>query len=224
MGDPIVRACDLTRRYGRGAAAVAALRGASLTVADGELVAVHGRSGSGKTTLLNLVCGLDRPDSGTVAIAGQELSDLGEDGLRSLRRTTIGYVVQDFALIPSLTAAQNVGLPLRLQRVASDEREHLVAGLLDRLGVASCARQLPDQLSGGQQQRVAIARALTAAPRLLLADEPTGQLDSGTGREVVQLLRDIVSERGVALLVCTHDRAVLDVADRALAIVDGRIT
>ncbi|MEV0120405.1 ABC transporter ATP-binding protein [Streptomyces sp. NPDC050703] len=214
---------DLHRTHGSGAAAVHALRGVSLTVPRGELVALKGRSGSGKTTLLNLVGGLDTPDRGTVAVDGVELAGLGESGLLELRRDRLGFVFQSFGLIPVLTAAENVGVPLRLRRTDPRAREERVARLLALVGLADHAAQRPGELSGGQQQRVAIARALANEPALLIADEPTGQLDAETGHAVMELLRAVVRSQGVTALVATHDAALLDLADRVLELRDGTV-
>ena len=223
MPEPMLLVDDLSRTYGQGPTAVHALRHATLSVAPGELVAVRGRSGSGKTTLLNLIGGLDLPDSGRVLIDGREVTAMDDVTLRELRRDTVGYVFQSFALVPTLSAAENVGLPLRLRRTVPSEREDRVALLLALVGLQEHAAQRPTELSGGQQQRVALARALAADPRLLLADEPTGQLDSQTGQEVMELLRAVVHSEGVTALVCTHDPAVLRAADRVLEIVDGEV-
>ncbi|MGV9878072.1 ABC transporter ATP-binding protein [Streptomyces sp. NPDC003006] len=214
---------DLHRTYGTGAAAVHALRGVSLTVPRGELVALKGRSGSGKTTLLNLVGGLDTPDRGKITVDGVELVGLGESGLLELRRDRLGFVFQSFGLIPILTAAENVGVPLRLTRTDPRAREERVALLLALVGLADHARQRPGELSGGQQQRVAIARALANRPALLIADEPTGQLDAETGLAVMELLRAVVRSEGVTALVATHDAALLALADRVLELSDGEI-
>ncbi|GHA83932.1 ABC transporter ATP-binding protein [Streptomyces thermoviolaceus subsp. thermoviolaceus] len=221
--DTMVRVEDVHKSYGQGAAAVHALRGVSFEVARGELVAVKGRSGSGKTTLLNIVGGLDEPDRGRVHVDGRELSDLGEDELLALRRDRIGFVFQSFGLIPVLTAAENVGVPLRLRRADPREREERVELLLSLVGLAAHARQRPGELSGGQQQRVAIARALANDPALLIADEPTGQLDAETGLAVMELLRAVVHSRQVTALVATHDATLLDLADRVLELRDGEI-
>ncbi|MEU3447992.1 ABC transporter ATP-binding protein [Streptomyces thermolilacinus] len=221
---PMVRVEDLRRSYGSGAAAVHALRGVSFEVARGELVALKGRSGSGKTTLLNLVGGLDTPDGGRVAVDGTDLADLGEEGLLELRRDRVGFVFQSFALIPILTAAENVGVPMRMRRADPAEREERVRLLLSMVGLADHAEQRPTEMSGGQQQRVAIARALANRPALLLADEPTGQLDAETGRAMMELLRAVVRGEGVTALVATHDAALLDLADRVLELHDGVIT
>ncbi|GGQ00925.1 ABC transporter ATP-binding protein [Streptomyces roseolilacinus] len=223
-GRPMVRVEDLRRSYGTGPAAVHALRGVSFEVARGELVALKGRSGSGKTTLLNLVGGLDVPDGGRIHVDGTDLADLGEEGLLALRRNRIGFVFQSFALVPILTAAENVGVPMRLRRADPAEREERVRLLLSMVGLADHAEQRPTELSGGQQQRVAIARALANRPALLLADEPTGQLDAETGRAMMELLRAVVRGEGVTALVATHDAQLLDLADRVLELNDGVIT
>ncbi|MCF6379276.1 ABC transporter ATP-binding protein [Nocardioides KLBMP 9356] len=220
---PMVEVRGLTRTYGAGSTAVTALRDVTFDIAPGELVAVVGRSGSGKTTLLNLLGGLDRPDSGTVRVDGTAVSTLDDSGLSALRRDTVAYVFQTFGLIPALTAAENVGLPLRMRRTPVAERERRVELLLDLVGLRDHARQRPDQLSGGQQQRVAIARALAGSPRLLLADEPTGQLDTETGLAVMSLLRAVVESEGVTAVVATHDQVLMALADRVLAISDGRV-
>ncbi|HWU05891.1 MAG TPA: ABC transporter ATP-binding protein [Streptomyces sp.] len=222
-GGPMVRIEDLHRSYGAGTAAVHALRGVSFEIARGELVALKGRSGSGKTTLLNLVGGLDAPDRGRITVGGTDLSGLGEDGLLELRRDRIGFIFQSFGLIPILTAAENVGIPMRLRRTGPHEREERVALLLSLVGLGDHAGQRPGELSGGQQQRVAIARALANRPALLIADEPTGQLDAETGLAVMQLLRAVVRSEGVTVLVATHDPQLLGFADRVLELSDGHI-
>lgn len=222
-GEPMVRVENLHRSYGSGAAAVHALRGVSFDVARGELVALKGRSGSGKTTLLNLVGGFDSPDEGRVTVGGTDLADLGEDGLLELRRDRIGFIFQSFGLIPILTAAENVGVPMRLRRTDPKERDERVELLLALVGLADHAEQRPGELSGGQQQRVAIARALANRPALLIADEPTGQLDAETGLAVMELLRAVVRAEGVTVLVATHDAQLLGLADRVLELNDGHI-
>ncbi|MFJ2773168.1 ABC transporter ATP-binding protein [Streptomyces sp. NPDC087300] len=214
---------DLHRTYGSGAAAVHALRGVSFTVPRGELVALKGRSGSGKTTLLNLVGGLDTPDAGKISVDGLELAGLGENGLLELRRDRVGFIFQSFGLIPILSAAENVGVPLRLRKTDPREREERVALLLALVGLADHAEQRPGELSGGQQQRVAIARALANKPALLIADEPTGQLDAETGLAVMELLRAVVRSEGVTALVATHDATLLGLADRVLELGDGTL-
>lgn len=214
----------ITRSFGSGATAVRALRDVSFDVARGTMVALVGRSGSGKTTLLNVVGGLDRPDLGTVVVDGTEVTALDEEGLSRLRRDTVSYIFQTFGLIPVLSAAENVGVPLRMTRTPTAEREQRVALLLDLVGLADHAEQRPDELSGGQQQRVAIARALAASPRLLVADEPTGQLDAESGLSVMALLRGVVESEGVTVLVSTHDPVMMTLADRVLRISDGQVT
>ncbi|PZH09247.1 ABC transporter [Streptomyces sp. NTH33] len=221
--ETMVRVENVHKSYGQGAGAVHALRGVSFELPRGELVALKGRSGSGKTTLLNIVGGLDEPDEGRVHVDGRDLSELGEDGLLALRRDHVGFVFQSFGLIPILTAAENVGVPLRLRRADPREREERVELLLSLVGLADHARQRPGELSGGQQQRVAIARALANEPALLIADEPTGQLDAETGHAVMELLRAVVRSEEVTALVATHDATLLDLADRVLELRDGRI-
>ena len=220
---PMVTVRGLTRTYRSGPSTVHALREASFEVAAGEMVAVVGRSGSGKTTLLNLLGGLDRPDAGSVRVDGTEVTDLDDDGLSRLRRDSVSYVFQTFGLIPALTAAENVGVPLRLRRTPLAEREQRVALLLELVGLRDHALQRPAELSGGQQQRVAIARALAGSPRLLIADEPTGQLDAETGLAVMALLRGIVESEGVTAVVATHDAVMMSLADRVLTMADGRL-
>jgi putative ABC transport system ATP-binding protein len=221
--ETMVRVADVRKSYGRDSAAVHALRGVSFDVPRGELVALKGRSGSGKTTLLNIVGGLDTPDAGRVEVDGRDLAELDEDGLLALRRDRVGFVFQSFGLIPILTAAENVGVPLRLRRTAPKEREERVELLLSLVGFADHAAQRPGELSGGQQQRVAIARALANEPALLIADEPTGQLDAETGHSVMELLRAVVRSERVTALVATHDATLLDLADRVLELRDGEI-
>jgi putative ABC transport system ATP-binding protein len=196
---------DVTRTYGNGPTAVQALHGVTFTVGEGQLVALRGRSGSGKTTLLNIVGGLDIPDGGSVSVAGQDVTAMGERERMRLRRETVAYIFQSFGLLPVLSAAENVGVPLRIAGVAPKERESRVELMLSIVGLADHAKQRPGELSGGQQQRVAIARALATRPSLLLADEPTGQLDRETGRQIMRLLRTVMESEGVTALVATHD-------------------
>jgi len=219
----MVRTVALSRTFPSGDDVVHALRGIDLTVARGELVAVRGRSGSGKTTMLNLIGGLDRPTSGCVFVGDREVSAMDEAQLVDLRRSTVAFVYQAFGLVPFLTGAENVEVPLRLVRMASADRDRRVADLLDLVGLAERARHRPYELSGGEQQRVAIARALANRPRVLLADEPTGQLDSDTGHRIMALLRSIIRTEGVTAIVATHDTAMLDVADRVVELRDGQL-
>jgi putative ABC transport system ATP-binding protein len=220
---PLVEATGLVRDYPTGATVVHALRGIDLRVDRGELVAVRGRSGSGKTTLLNLLGGLDRPTAGRVVVDGREISALTEDELVDVRRSTVAFVFQTFGLIPILTAAENIEVPLRLVRADPADRERRVDLLLGLVGLEDRARHRPNEMSGGEQQRVAIARALANRPQLLLADEPTAQLDSETGHAIMILLRSVVEHEGVTAVVATHDPIMLDVADRVVELRDGTI-
>ncbi len=215
---------EVHRTFGSGAHAVHALRGVSLVAEPGEVVAVRGRSGSGKTSLLNVIGGLDRPDSGTVLLGDRDVTAMDDAELLELRRTHVSYVFQSFGLIPILTARENVGVPLRLREVDSAERERRVAEALEHVGLGSHGAHRPDELSGGQQQRVGLARALVAGPDLLLADEPTGQLDSETGREIMRLIARLSKEETMTCVVTTHDPALLAAADRVLELTDGELT
>jgi putative ABC transport system ATP-binding protein len=223
MTAPLLMVQGVHRTFGSGPAAVHALRDISFEVEPGTMVALVGRSGSGKTTLLNVIGGLDRPDAGSVTVDGVDVTSLDEDGLSQLRRERVSYVFQTFGLIPVLSAAENVGVPLRLARADAKERERRVELLLELVGLADHAGQRPGELSGGQQQRVAIARALAASPRLLIADEPTGQLDAETGLAVMALIRGIVESEGVTALVSTHDPVMMALADRVVRITDGQL-
>ncbi|HEY3749686.1 MAG TPA: ABC transporter ATP-binding protein [Pseudonocardiaceae bacterium] len=211
------------RTFGTGPSPVHALRGVSLDVPRGSLIAVRGRSGSGKTTLLNIVGGLDQPTEGTVRIDGAEVSAMTEPERRDLRRTKVAFIFQAFGLLPILSAAENVGVPLRIAGMPRAEREERVQLMLDITGLGDHAAQRPGELSGGQQQRVAIARALAGAPQVLIADEPTGQLDSETARQIMRLLRTVVRSEGISALVATHDHTLLDLADGVLHLQDGVI-
>jgi putative ABC transport system ATP-binding protein len=217
----MVAASDVTRTFGSGSTAVHALRGVSFRLRKGQLTALCGRSGSGKTTLLNIVGGLDRPTSGTVQVAGQDVGSMSEREQMMLRRKTVAFIFQSFGLIPILSAAENAGIPLRINGTSVREREERVALMLGIVGLAEHARQRPAELSGGQQQRVAIARALAGGPELLIADEPTGQLDSETGWQIMRLLRTVVRSEGITALVATHDQALVDLADDVLQLEDG---
>jgi ABC-type lipoprotein export system ATPase subunit len=217
----LVTATGLVKTYGAGRAARRVLDGADLFVDAGELVALVGPSGSGKSTLLHLLGGLDRPDEGTIELAGRRLEREDERGLTELRRREVGFVFQFFHLIPELTGEENVLLPARL-RVNGGGAPERARRLIAELGLREAARRRPAQLSGGEQQRLSIARALVNDPRLLLADEPTGNLDQQSGHQVVQLLRQVASgERGVVLV--THDAEAAQIADRMLRLEDGRL-
>ncbi len=219
---PVLAAQELTRTYEQGPIEVRAVREVTLLVDAGSVVVVRGRSGSGKTTLLNLLGGLDEPTSGTVELDGASLPDLGETDRSEVRRTKIGFIFQSFGLLPMLSAVENVELPMRLVRRDVTERRRRAEHLLELVGLDHRADHRPAELSGGEQQRVAIARALANRPRLLLADEPTGQLDSTTGREIIELLATVVRGDGIAAVVATHDASLAAVADRVVELVDGR--
>ena len=211
----------MTKTYGSGAGAITALDNVSLSFPAGSFTAVMGPSGSGKSTLLQCAAGLDRPDSGKVCIGGTELSGLSETALTRLRRDRVGFVFQSFNLMPSLTATQNVELPLRLAGRRADAEA--VRAALAAVGLADRARHRPSELSGGQQQRVAIARAVFAGPQVLFADEPTGALDTGTSRDILQLLSSLVSEREQTVIMVTHDPVAAAYAGRVVFLADGRI-
>jgi putative ABC transport system ATP-binding protein len=220
---PMVQAIGLCRDFPSGARVVHALRGVDLQVERGEILAVRGRSGSGKTTLLNLIGGLDRPTSGSVCVDGRDASGASDREQTELRRTTVAYIFQTFGLIPILSAAENVEIPLRLQCAEPAERDRRIHELLGLVGLAGSAGHRPAELSGGEQQHVSVARALAARPKPLLADEPTGQLDLETGRRIMHLLRDVVAVEPVTVIVATHDPMMLDVADRIVELRDGAL-
>src|SRR6266508_104673 len=221
---PAVSVSRISRSYAVGGERVQALRDVSLGVPRGAFVALMGRSGSGKTTLLNMIGGLDRPTEGSIALFDHELMRLSQEQLTVLRREQIGFVFQSFALLPILSAWENVELPLRIAGVRSGrERRVRAEAALALVGLERWATHRPAEMSGGQQQRVAIARALVARPRLLLADEPTGELDSVTGRAIFQLMREIVHSTGVTLIMASHDRAVRHYADVVYEMSDGRL-
>jgi putative ABC transport system ATP-binding protein len=216
---------SVTRAFKSGSAAtVQALRGVDLRLVPGELVALRGRSGSGKTTLLNILTGLDSPTSGQVWLLGHDLAALDETARARLRRAQVGMLFQNAHLFPLLTAQENVEVPLRLIRLPATEREQRALAALQAVGLGPRAHHRGLELSGGEQQRVALARALVHAPRLIVADEPTGNLDSLTGRSMIALLGDTAHQQQIALLVATHDAAVVEAADRVLRIQDGQIT
>ena len=218
-----VEARGLTRSFRDGRHERLALDGVDVDVREGELVVVFGRSGAGKTTLLNLLGGLDRPTSGTVALDGVQLDSLGHERLAALRRDRIGFVFQTFGLLEELTAAENVEVPLRLRRTPAEERDRRVHDALELVGLGLRSKHFPEQLSGGEQQRVALARALAADPPLVLADEPTSQLDSSTSEAVAIILRSLVESRGTTVLVATHDPIVAAAGDRTIELADGRV-
>jgi putative ABC transport system ATP-binding protein len=217
----VVRASDVTRRYGEGATAVDALRGVSLEVEAGQLVAVMGPSGSGKSTLMHILAGLDKPTAGTVEIAGTEITTLSDGKLTRLRRQHIGFVFQFFNLLPMLTAEENIVLPLSI--AGADPDRQWLDDLLGQTGLTDRRTHRPAELSGGQQQRVALARALVTRPTILFADEPTGNLDSKTGGEILELLRASVDAYGQTTVMVTHEARAAAIADLILFLADGLI-
>jgi putative ABC transport system ATP-binding protein len=220
-GGSVVIAKDIARRYGEGETCVDALRGVSLDVASGKLTAVMGPSGSGKSTLMHILAGLDRPSEGTVSIAGTDITELGDTELTKLRREHIGFIFQFFNLLPMLTAEENVVLPLELAGTKPDRA--WVEELTGKVGLTDRLSHRPAELSGGQQQRVAIARALVSRPTVMFADEPTGNLDSTTGGEILELMRESVSSFGQTTVMVTHDAHAAAIADRVLFLADGKI-
>jgi putative ABC transport system ATP-binding protein len=218
---PAVAATAVTRRYGDGESAVDALRGVTLEVPAGQFTAVMGPSGSGKSTLMHLLAGLDTPSAGTVEIGGEDITSMSDKQLTKLRRRHIGFVFQQFNLLPTLTAEENILLPLSIAGRKPDKAD--LEALVARVGLQERRRHRPSQLSGGQQQRVAIARALISRPTVLFADEPTGNLDSASGDEILALLREAVELDGQTTLMVTHDPRAAATADRVVFIADGRI-
>ncbi|MEU4222336.1 ABC transporter ATP-binding protein [Actinoplanes sp. NPDC026623] len=219
---PAIVAVDVTRTYQLDGVSVAALRGVSLTVPEGDYLSIVGTSGSGKSTLMHLLGGLDRPTGGTLLIGGRDVATLSPPEMARLRNETIGFVFQSFHLLARTTARDNVALPLVYRGMGRRERRARAAEMLDRVGLAHRLDHRPNQMSGGEQQRVAIARALVTAPSVLLADEPTGNLDSSTGQSVLALLESLNAE-GVAIVLVTHDREVADRAGRQIVMRDGLI-
>jgi putative ABC transport system ATP-binding protein len=219
----VVRAVDVVKRYGEGESGVTALDGISCTVQKGEYISIMGPSGSGKSTLFNMVGGLDRPSSGSVFVNSVDIAALSARELAYLRCHSIGYVFQTFNLIPVRTALENVTLPMIFAGMDSEGAENRAMGLLDQVGLRDRPHHRPNELSGGQQQRVAIARALANDPSIVLADEPTGNLDLATGKEIIELLKRLNAERGVTVISATHDLKMIDVSDRIFHIRDGRL-
>ena len=215
-----IRTESLSRQFANG---VCALRGVSVTIAPGEFVALVGRSGSGKSTLMNILGGLDSPTAGSVYLDGGKVEYRDRKSLINLRRTQVGFVFQQFNLIPTLTALENVAYPLLFNYRPAEERRDRALGLLDLVGLAARADHLPHELSGGEQQRVAIARALVCSPRIILADEPTGNLDSKTSAEIYHLMRTINQEQAITFLVVTHERELASYCDRTIQLRDGMV-
>jgi len=223
MAHPLIRIEDLRRDFSMGDQVVHALDGVSTEVGAGEFIGVMGPSGSGKSTLLYLLGGLDRPTAGSIRVRGDEITALDENELARYRRREVGFVFQSFHLIPTMTALQNVEFPMVFAQVPPDERAERAATLLTQVGLSDRMAHRPTELSGGQQQRVAVARALVNDPAIILADEPTGNLDSRTGREIMTLLARLNREEQRTIVVVSHDPAVVEVASSTLHLLDGRI-
>lgn len=218
-----IRVQGISRTYHLAGEDIHAVQGVSLEIYPRQMTAIVGKSGSGKTTLLNLIAGLDAPTNGSVSVLGRDLATLDDGAKLALRRDEIGFIFQSFGLLPLLTAAENVGVPLRMRHLPRAERESRVGEALEWVGLTKRSRHRPYELSGGEQQRVAIARALAARPQVLLADEPTGQLDSQTGRKILELLRRAVTERGITLVIVSHDPMVMAEADVVHEMRDGKL-
>ena len=220
---PLVTAVDVWRSHRLGSSEIHALRGLNMVVQPGQFIAVVGRSGSGKTTLLNIMAGLDQPTSGTVLFQGMDLAQISEAELTQIRRHKIGFVFQAFGLLPLLSAFENVELPLRISAVATREREERTREALDMVGLGRRANHRPYELSGGEQQRAAIARAIVNRPPLVLADEPTGELDSTNARAIFGLFKEMVLKQGITVVAATHDSTLLAMADDVKEIRDGAL-
>ncbi|MGA0274829.1 MAG: ABC transporter ATP-binding protein [Dehalococcoidia bacterium] len=220
---PIVQAIDVTREYQLSGETVRAVNSVNLDVKPGEFITLVGRSGSGKTTLLNMMAGLDHPTSGQILFKGQDLAKFSEKQFTQLRRHRIGVVFQSFALLPLLSAYENVELPMRIAGMGSRERSERTNEVLDMVGLGRRAKHRPYELSGGEQQRISIARAVAMRPNVILADEPTGELDSVNAAEIFGLFRRMVSEEGMSIVATTHDRTLLDMADKIYTVHDGEI-
>ncbi|MBN1402458.1 MAG: ABC transporter ATP-binding protein [Anaerolineae bacterium] len=221
--ETVVQSSGITRVYKVDQIEVHALRGVNFRVKSGEYVALMGRSGSGKTTLMNIIGGLDHPTSGHVILFGEDISQLSDRKLTELRRREIGFVFQSFALMPTMSAFENVELPMRMVGAGRRERRQRVMECLELVGLTRWARHRPQEMSGGQQQRVAIARALVNRPGLILADEPTGELDSVTGRSIFELFQNISKEEGVTVISTSHDPSVQEFVDYTFRMADGRV-
>ena len=222
-GTPQLSAINVRKSYRIGPRTLDVLKGVSIEIAPGECVALRGASGAGKSTLLHLLGGLDRPDGGSISLGGHDLAGYSASQLATLRNERVGLVFQAYHLLPELSAVENVSLPARMARRSARETDRRARSLLARVGLADRVDHRPYELSGGEQQRVAIARALINSPRLLLADEPTGNLDSATGGEIIRLLRELQAELKATLVIATHDNALASVAPRVVELVDGLI-
>jgi len=223
MSEPLLTAHCLTKTYVMGSRTLEVLRGVDVEIARGDFVALRGASGTGKSTLLHLIGGLDTPNAGEIVFHGQKLSEFSEGKLTNFRNRSVGFVFQAYHLLPELTALENVCLTARIARIPASDAEKRARGLLGRVGLAERTDHKPSELSGGEQQRVAIARALVNEPELLLADEPTGNLDSHTGGEILELLKSLRAEKNMTLVIATHDEKVAAHAQRVIQLVDGLI-
>ena len=223
ISDSVIQTLDLQRSYKMGAREVKALRGVNMKIAPGRFVALKGRSGSGKTTLLNIIGGLDRPTAGTVQVFGRDLATLDENQLALWRRHELGFVFQSFGLLPTLTAYENVDLMLRLIGMPPKDRRQRVMESIDIVGLKKWIHHRPQEMSGGQQQRIGIARALAHHPKLILADEPTGELDSKTTTQIISIFREIVESEGITILMASHDPRVNEFVDEIKLLKDGQI-
>ena len=221
---PLITTVDLRRTYFLGSERIEALRGVDFSVMPGQFIAVVGRSGSGKTTLLNILAGLDKPTSGQVLFENRDIAEMGERDLTELRRHKIGFVFQSFGLLPLLSAFENVELPLRIAGARTRDRERRTREALEIVGLWNRAKHRPYELSGGEQQRVAIARAIVNEPPLILADEPTGELDSNNARSIFGLFKEMVQQRGISVVSATHDSTLLAMADEVKEIRDGQLS
>lgn len=221
--DPVIQIRDLTRVYHLQGEDITAVNQVTMDIFPRRMTAIVGRSGSGKTTLINLVAGLDAPTSGQILMMGKDLASMSDDQRLTLRRDSLGFVFQNFGLLPLLTAAENISVPLRMRNMPSKEREDRVKQALGWVGLTKRANHRPYELSGGEQQRVAVARALAAQPAVILADEPTGQLDTQTGRRLLDLLRRLVVDLGITMVVVSHDPQVMAEADVVHEMRDGRL-
>ncbi len=219
----LITAVDVWKSYKIGSEEVNALRGVSMQVLPGQFIAVVGRSGSGKTTLLNIMAGLDQPTTGTILFEDEDLSEMSDKELTEIRRHRIGFVFQSFGLLPLLSAFENTELPLRISGVGAKEREERTREALDIVGLWPRAKHRPYELSGGEQQRVAIARAIVSRPSLILADEPTGELDSNNAHAIFGLFKEMVRKQGISVVSATHDSTLLGMADEVLEIRDGKL-
>ena len=218
--NPVIDVRGVSKHF----ATVSPVRDADFQIQQGEFVTLLGPSGSGKSTLLGLIAGFEQPSEGTIRLEGQELTGLSEDELALLRRRLVGFVFQDFHLIPTLSALENVAFPLYPVNISGQERKERAGNLLDKIGLGNRADHLPSRLSGGERQRVAIARALVNEPDIIFCDEPTGNLDSATGREILNLLTDLNREQGVTIFMVTHDQEIAKLSDRSLFMHDGEVT